>query len=171
MTALAKRFTDPQILSIMKLERLGTDVYVINSSNHWPQRHYDKKSDHRNPARTIGHCDVTIAIGRLMCRWRHDRSTFWNHREHWRDKMLMSLKAHESHKLSVHRIHGSKEIADIFHIYNSDKNRYTWVKRYLWYDEGATFPLVYICIYVLPQRRGKTYINMFYLNVHHCLKS
>ena len=34
MTPIAKLFTDLQILSIMKLEKLGTDVYFTNSLNH-----------------------------------------------------------------------------------------------------------------------------------------
>ena len=29
MTSLTKQFTDPQIISIMKLEKLGTDVYFL----------------------------------------------------------------------------------------------------------------------------------------------
>ena len=44
MTSLTKQFTDPQILSIMKLEKLGTDVYFTNSLIHWSQHHCDKKA-------------------------------------------------------------------------------------------------------------------------------
>ena len=36
MTSLAKQFTDHQITSTMKLEKLSTDVCCINSLNHWP---------------------------------------------------------------------------------------------------------------------------------------
>ena len=44
MTSLAKQFMAPQILSIMKLKTLGTDVYFTNSLNHGPQHHCDKKA-------------------------------------------------------------------------------------------------------------------------------
>ena len=44
MTSLAKQFTDPHILSLIKLEKLGTDIYFTNSFKNWPQRHYDKKA-------------------------------------------------------------------------------------------------------------------------------
>ena len=61
MTSLAKQFTDLQILSIIKLEKL--DVYFTNSLSQWPQRHCDKKG------RAVGYCDVTIASGRFMVQW------------------------------------------------------------------------------------------------------
>ena len=49
MTSLAKQITDPQILSIMKLEKLGIDVKWTNSLNHWTQRHCDKKASIETP--------------------------------------------------------------------------------------------------------------------------
>ena len=44
MVSFAKQSKDPQILSVMKLERLGTDVCFTNSLNHWHPRHCDKKA-------------------------------------------------------------------------------------------------------------------------------
>ena len=75
MTSLAKQFTAPQIISIIKIEKFGTDVYVTNSLNHWPPTPLCYESVHRNHAGTIGHCDVTIATGWLIFRWSHNRST------------------------------------------------------------------------------------------------
>ena len=73
MRSLAKQFKDPHSFPIMKLEKFVTGVYFTNSLNHLPQRHYDKKASIET---TIGHCGVTIASCRLMCRWRDNRSTF-----------------------------------------------------------------------------------------------
>ena len=42
--ALVKLFTTPQILSMMTIEKLGTDVHLTNSLTPWPQRHCDKKA-------------------------------------------------------------------------------------------------------------------------------
>ena len=67
MTSLAKQFTNPQILSITKLQKLRTDVYFTNYLNHWPQRHCDKKASvDKKHEGTVGQCDVTIASGRLL---------------------------------------------------------------------------------------------------------
>ena len=49
MTSLAKQFTDPQILSIIKPEKIGTDMYFTNSLNHRPRRHCDKKASIETP--------------------------------------------------------------------------------------------------------------------------
>ena len=90
MISPTKQFTDLQILSIMKLEKLGTDVYFTNSLNHWPQRHCDKKASTETlQKQSVTARNVTIVSGQLMCRWRHNRSTFWNHQEQWWDKMLI----------------------------------------------------------------------------------
>ena len=71
----------------------------------------DEESVHSNHAGRIGHCDVTIAGGRLLYRWRHNRSTFWIIRS--RDGIkcgFTSVKSQESHKWLVHRIHRVRNI-------------------------------------------------------------
>ena len=68
-------------------------------------------SVHSNHAGTIGHCDVTIAGGRLLYRWRHNRSTFWIFRSSDGIKCgFTSVKSQESHKWLVHRIHGVRNM-------------------------------------------------------------
>ena len=84
LTSLSKQFLAPQILSIMTVENLGTNVYFTNSWNNWSQYHW-------NHAGKFAHCEGTIASGRLMYRLRHNRATFWKHREQWRDKMRICV--------------------------------------------------------------------------------
>ena len=89
MTSLTKQFTAPQILSLIKLEKLGTNVYFINSLTRLPQRHCDKKASIETRLGTIYHCDITIASDRFMYRWHHERSTaVYNLKssEWWRNK-------------------------------------------------------------------------------------
>ena len=78
ITSLAKQFIALHIFAIMKLTKIGTDVYFTNSSNHWPERHCDRNQRvHRNRVGTIGRCDVTIPSGRLMGK---QLFTPWNYR-------------------------------------------------------------------------------------------
>ena len=49
MTSLAKQFTNSQILSMMQLEKIGTDVYFTHSLNHWPQRRCNKNASIGTP--------------------------------------------------------------------------------------------------------------------------
>ena len=44
MTSLSKQLAVLQIIYITKLEKLVTDVYFTNLSNHWPQGRCDKKA-------------------------------------------------------------------------------------------------------------------------------
>ena len=107
MTSLAKHFTASQIFSIM-LKNLA-QTCLNPSLNHCPHHHCE--SVHSNHAGTIGHCDVTIAGGRLLYRWRHKRSRFWIIRSS--DGIICgftSVKSQESHKWLVHRIHRVRNI-------------------------------------------------------------
>ena len=64
------------------------------------------ESVHRNHTGTIGHCEVTIAGGQLLHRWRHNRSTFWIIGSSDGIKCgFTSIKPQESHIWSVHWIH------------------------------------------------------------------
>ena len=68
MASLAKQFAAPQILSIMKREKLGT--YLLKSLTSTPLWW---ESIHKAHTGTIGHCDVTIAGGCFIYRWCHNR--------------------------------------------------------------------------------------------------
>ena len=67
---------------------------------------------HRNHAETIGHCDVTIASGKLIYRWRHKKSTaVYILKSSEAVKCgFTSTKTQKSHKWSVHRIHGARNV-------------------------------------------------------------
>ena len=67
MTSLANNFTAPLILKNLARTCL---LPTLNIISRW-------ESVHRNNAGTICHCDVTIAGGQQLYRWRHNRSTFW----------------------------------------------------------------------------------------------
>ena len=99
MTSLAKHFTASYIFSRM-LKNLAQTCLL--------QTLFTVHSNHTG---TIGHCDVTIAGGRLLYRWRHNRSTFWIFRSSDGIKCgFTSVKSEESHKWFVHRIHGSRNV-------------------------------------------------------------
>ena len=111
MTSLAKQFTNPQILSTMKLEKLGTDMYFTNSLNHWLQRHCDKKASIKTlweqsvivtsqlPA--AGSCVYEVTIGQHF-----EIIGSSNGIKCW----CMSLKGYESHKWLVSWIHRARNI-------------------------------------------------------------
>ena len=115
MTSLGKQFTNSQILSIMKREKLGTNVYFTNSLNHWPQRHCDKKASIET---TREQSIIVTSQLPVVGSWVDD-ATLGQHFEIFGSSngvkcWFMSLKAHESHKWSVHRIHGSEMFAVLF---------------------------------------------------------
>ena len=123
----------------MKLWKLGTDVYFTNALNHWPQRRCDKRASIETPQEqlvivtsqwpAVSSCIDEVTIGQYFEIIGSTDAQNSDGIKCW----FTSLKARESHKWSVHRIHGARNVwycsvsighivfrGDIFHSYSSD---------------------------------------------------
>ena len=67
MTSLAKQFTNSQILSMMQIEKFGTDVYFTHSLNHWPQRRFNKNASIKTPRIVISPNPVFTSSALSWC--------------------------------------------------------------------------------------------------------
>ena len=115
MTSLGKQFTALQILTIMKIEKLGTDM-CFTKSNQRPPRHCDKnESTEPTQEQLITATQQLLATSSRV----HDVTVckqlfiFWNHRERCRVKCWSTSVMLRAWNRSVHRANGVRYVWDV----------------------------------------------------------